>query len=126
MGKRVERLHGTSGWAPILLHDGDDIRLGLPIASGHFDFSVEVPVSGEEAAVLRSDERRYWLIYAATHDRLQEAGMNGPHEEILRPILDDILGDGGEFAPILRRYTAKVPNLTNTLRILSESRFAGL
>jgi hypothetical protein len=117
MALRVEHLPGLSGWAPALLHETGNSWLSLPVASGHAEFSVRLPLTEPDVAALRAEPARAWVIFGALHARLQTLGPRVGQSlapDIAAAILPRILGaeDLGRLCAELR---AEVPDFDNAI-----------
>lgn len=117
MALRVEHLPGLSGWAPALLHENGNSWLSLPVASGHAEFSICLPLTDPDIAALRADPARAWIIFGALHARFQSLGPRVGQSlapEIAAVILPRILGaeDLGRLCAELR---AEVPDFENAI-----------
>lgn len=115
MTLRAERLPGLSGWAPALVHGDGSAWLSLPVASGHAEFSIRLPLSAQQAEALRADPGRAWIVFGALHARLQTLGPRvgqGLAAELAAAILPQVLGakDLPALCAGLRRDTPDFDN----------------
>lgn len=125
MALRVEHLPGLSGWAPAMLHENGNSWLSLPVASGHAEFSIRLPLTEPHVAALRADPARAWIIFGALHARLQSLGPRVGQSlapDIAGAILPRILGaeDLGRLCTDLR---AEVPDFDNAIAQASDHSF---
>ena len=115
MALRVEHLPGLTGWAPALLHENGNLWLSLPVASGHAEFSIRLPLTASQAVALRADPGRAWIVFGALHARLQTLGPRvgqGLAAEIAAAILPRVLeaDDLAALCDALRRDTPDFDN----------------
>lgn len=78
-------LLGAGGaYAPRVLRRGGGPLWEMHVASGFADRVVELPLSEADLGVLRSDEERYWFLFAALHHPYQLSETHLDDAELAR------------------------------------------
>lgn len=118
MALRAEHLPGLSGWAPALLHDDAGASwLSLPVASGHAEFSIHLPLNAPHLAALRADPERAWIVFGALHTRLQSLGPRigkALAPQIAAAILPRILG-ADDLVTLCQQLRQEVPDFDSVI-----------
>ena len=105
-------------WKPLVSETPEGLVYTLPVTSGPVDFSIDLPVTATDLAVLRADPDRAALAYAVLHPMGQALRATGKKDEMATSLHHVLHADRGALIPWLTaRDRATNGAISNHLRI---------
>lgn len=89
----MDRILGE-GWELGVFRVGDGLVLGIPVESGHRNFSFEFVITAQDLAVLEADPYRRKALDLVLHAHLQPRLTRGDHaglEAEIQPVIRTVL-----------------------------------